>query len=81
MRRWGRVLICKASRPDHELGIQTNATFLRKVRKEVIQRGQRQTCKKQSREKNLEKRREHVFVTLELREKLRSKLIFGCKNP
>jgi hypothetical protein len=36
MRRWGRVPICKASRPNHELGIQTHATLLRKERKEVI---------------------------------------------
>jgi hypothetical protein len=36
MRRWGRVPICKASRPDHELGIQTHTILLRKERKEVI---------------------------------------------
>jgi hypothetical protein len=36
MRRWGRVPIYKTSRPYHELGIRTDATFLRKERKEVI---------------------------------------------
>jgi hypothetical protein len=37
MRIWGRVPICESSRPDHELGIRTHATLMRKARKEVIQ--------------------------------------------
>jgi hypothetical protein len=59
MRRWGRVPICKASRPDHELGIQTHATLLRKERKEVIHgtEGRGRSAKKQSRKTNLEKKR------------------------
>jgi hypothetical protein len=36
MRRWGRVTICKASRPNHKLGIRTHATLLRKEIKELI---------------------------------------------
>jgi hypothetical protein len=41
MRIWGRVPICKNSRPDHKLGIQTHTMFLRKERNEVIH-GKRQ---------------------------------------
>jgi hypothetical protein len=33
IRIWGRVPIFKTSRPDHEMGIWTHATFLRKERK------------------------------------------------
>jgi hypothetical protein len=63
MRRWGRVPICKTSRPDHELGIQTHTTLLRKERKEVI-RGQRQICaREQSRKTNLEKRKERLQLS------------------
>jgi hypothetical protein len=36
MRIWRRVPICKSSRPDYELEIQTHTIVLRKERKEVI---------------------------------------------
>jgi hypothetical protein len=60
MRRWGRVPICKNSRPEHEMGMQTHETLLRKERKEVIH-GKRKICtRKKIQETNLEKRKEHL---------------------
>jgi hypothetical protein len=79
MRRWGRVPICKASRPDHELGIQTHTTLLRKERKEVIWGTEGRSARKQSGENDLQKRRER-FSTLELKGKLRSKLVLGARS-
>jgi hypothetical protein len=68
MRRWGRVPICKASRPDHELGIQTHTTLLRKERKEVI-RGTETDLQGSRVEKTISRREESMFSTLELRGK------------
>jgi hypothetical protein len=79
MRRWGRVPICKASRPDHELGIQTHATLLRKERKEVI-RGTETDLQGSRVEKTISRREESMFSTLELREKMRSKLVLAVRS-
>jgi hypothetical protein len=78
MRRWGRTVpIYKASRPNHELGIQIYTTLLRKARKEVIW-GQRHICKEEEwRKRSLEEKR--VLSTLDLKGKLRSKLILGTR--
>jgi hypothetical protein len=66
MRRWGRVPICKATKPNHELGIQTHVTLLRKEIKEVIRGDRGRSTRNYSRENNLKKRRENG-LTLELR--------------
>jgi hypothetical protein len=78
MRRWGRVPICKTSRPDHELGIQTHTTLLRKERKEVIC-GQRQICEEaESKDQSQEEKR--VLATLWFEGELRNKLVLGARS-
>jgi hypothetical protein len=78
MRRWGRVPICKDSRPNHELGIWTHATLLRKERKEVISwakedmRGRRVERPISSREKKL--------AALWFEGELRNKLVLGARR-
>jgi hypothetical protein len=60
MRRWGRVPISKASKLDHELGIQTHTTLLRKARKEVI-RGTEADLEERKVEKTISRREESMF--------------------
>jgi hypothetical protein len=60
MRKWGRVPIYKASRPNHELGIHTHTTLLRKPRKEVIL-GTKEDRKDNRVEKNISRREERRF--------------------
>jgi hypothetical protein len=62
MRGWGRVPIYKASKPNHELGIQTNAILLRKEIKEVIC-GHMRSVRKKIQETNLQKREEHLQLS------------------
>jgi hypothetical protein len=83
MRRWGRVPICKTSRPDHELGIQTHTTLLRKERKEVIWWAEE--IKKRGiveeaewRDQSPEERR--VLATLWFEGELRNKLVLGARS-
>jgi hypothetical protein len=79
MRRWGRVPICKAFRPNHELGIHTHATLLRKERKEVIQ-GIETDLKSSRVERTIWRREEIMFSTMEGREKKRSNLILDVRS-
>jgi hypothetical protein len=78
MRRWGRVPICKASKPDHELGIQTHTTLLRKERKEVIRGNRGRSARKQSGENESPEEKRALFNS-GLRGKLRSKLIMAVR--
>jgi hypothetical protein len=74
MRRW------KASRPDHELGIQTHTTLLRKARKEVI--WGTETEGQESRvERTISRREEkHVFDS-GVERKAEKQARFGNKKP
>jgi hypothetical protein len=57
MRRWGNVPICKASSSDHELGIQTHETLMRKEIDEVI-RGTKKDLQERRVEKTISRKRE-----------------------
>ena len=79
MRRWARVPICKAFKVDHEFGIQTQEKLLRKERKEVIW-GTEVDLQGSRVEKTISRREESMFFTLELREKMRNKLVLDIRS-
>jgi hypothetical protein len=78
MRIWGRVPICKTSRPDPELGIQNHTTLLRKARKEVIH-GRRNISKKvESKDQSQEEK--GSLPTLWFKRELRNKIVLGVRS-
>jgi hypothetical protein len=80
MRRWGRVPICKVSMPDHELGIQTHETLLRKAIKEVI-RGIEGDMQESRVEKTILRREETMFFNSGVERKDEKQARFGYKKP
>jgi hypothetical protein len=80
MRRWGRVPICKDSRPYHDLGFQNHTTLMRKARKEVFLGTEEDLQGSKIEKKNLQKTREHGFDS-RVERKDDKQACFGCKNP
>jgi len=72
MRRWGRVPICKTFKPDHELGIRTHATLMRKERK-------RRSTKRVVWEKSDQKKRKEFFAALWFEKELGNKLVLDVR--
>jgi hypothetical protein len=80
MRRWGRVPICEASMPDHELGIRTHTTLPRKARKEIIQ-GIEIDLQGIRVERIISRREQKHVFNFGVERKAEKQARFGCKKP